>query len=97
MGTHPKPHYARPQQEKEMQNNKKGGERVHLKQVCFCLSDQAKNFKMTITSLISLVKNLGNGGKNQGTHKTIMIGIMTRYHSSIPNSLSFLTCLFVSS
>jgi hypothetical protein len=56
-------------------HNKKGGERVHLKQVCFWLSDQAKNYTMTITSLISLVKNLGKGGKNEGTHKTIIIGI----------------------
>jgi hypothetical protein len=52
-------------QEKEMQNYKKGGERVHLKKVCFWLSDQAKNYKMTITSLISLVKNLGKRGKNE--------------------------------
>jgi hypothetical protein len=59
-----------------MQNNKKGGKRVHLKQVCFWLSDQAKNYKMTITSLISFVKNPGKRGKNQGTHKTIMIGII---------------------
>jgi hypothetical protein len=59
-----------------MQNNKKGGERVHLKQVCFWLSDQAKNHKMTITSLISNMKNLGKRGKREGTHKTIMIGII---------------------
>jgi len=59
-----------------MQNNKKGGERVHLKQVWFWLSDEAKNYKMTITSLTSLVKNLGKRGKNEGTHKTIMIRII---------------------